>query len=215
MKFFCACIFFICSSADVDTHALFPVTNNPSPLGEFSAEWNKPQYDQCNTAADEKFMTKEEKEVVYILNLVRSFPRLFLSTVLAKYPVYSGKNDLVNDKYYYQSLVATLGKMEQQTLLFADKECYTSAACHAQTSGIKGYTGHERTSAGCKAKKYFMGECCDYGNEDPFEIVMSLLIDEGVASLGHRSILLGDYGSIGVAIRPHKTYGHTAVLDFY
>ncbi len=204
--------------AACNTYAQQSITsalNKTSPLAAFSTAWNNPEYNQCNTAVDENFMTAKEKEVIYILNLVRSNPPLFANTVLAKYPALTGKEYLLNDTYYYQSLIATLHKMEQQTLLYADKECYTSAACHAQKSGSTGYTGHVRNGADCKSKKHFLGECCDYGNENPLEIILALLVDEGVPSLGHRIILLGDYESIGVATRKHKTYGYNTVLDFY
>jgi uncharacterized protein YkwD len=216
MKFLTCTIVFIFAVCNVYTQQSIVLTiKNTSPLAGFSAAWNNPEYEQCNTAAEEKFMSAKEKEVIYILNLVRSNPQLFAGTVLAKYPALAGKDYLLDNKYYYQSLITTLRKMEQQTLLYADKECYASAACHAQKSGSTGYTGHVRNGADCKTKKHYLGECCDYGNENPLEIILSLLIDEGVPSLGHRSILLGDFESIGVAIRSHKTYGHNAVLDFY
>ena len=216
MKFLTGYIVFTFAAFSLSAQlSIVSTTISTSPLAEFSAEWNKPEYEQCNTAADEKFMNTKEKEVIYIINLIRSNPRLFANTVLTKYPVLIGKEDMLNDKYYYQSLLNTLRKMEQQTLLYADEKCYASAACHAQKSGVLGYTGHARSGNDCKAKKHYLGECCDYGNEDPLDIVLSLLIDEGVPSLGHRKILLGDYESIGVSIRKHKTYRYNAVLDFY
>jgi hypothetical protein len=47
------------------------------------------------------------------------------------------------------------------------------------------------------------------------EIVLQLLIDEDVPSLGHRRILLEKYQTIGVSIQPHSHYGFNAVLDFH
>jgi hypothetical protein len=44
---------------------------------------------------------------------------------------------------------------------------------------------------------------------------MALLVDEGVANLGHRLICFTTYNKIGVSIAPHKEYGNNAVLDFY
>ena len=46
------------------------------------------------------------------------------------------------------------------------------------------------------------------------EIVIQLLIDQGVSSLGHRYICLGTYARVGVSIKPHKSYGTNCVLDF-
>jgi uncharacterized protein YkwD len=60
-----------------------------------------------------------------------------------------------------------------------------------------------------------MGECCYYGVEDAFDIIVDLLIDQGVSSLGHRKICLSpSYTELGVSIQPHKTYSSNTVLDF-
>ena len=185
-----------------------------SPLGAYSKEWNKPVYTDCNTATKANFLNEKEKTVIYILNLARENPKLFAKTVLAKYPALSGKDDLVNDEYYYQSLVNTMLTMAPAPLLYADEKCFKSAECHSKTSGKAGYTGHDRISKACKAIESYAAECCDYGNEDPLEIVLSLLIDQDVPSLGHRRALLGPYTKVGISIQPHKTYTFNAVLDF-
>ena len=67
----------------------------------------------------------------------------------------------------------------------------------------------------CDKKKYFYGECCDYGSNDPVEIIITLLIDKDITSLGHRKILLGKYTSVGISIQPHSSYRFNTVLDFY
>jgi len=186
-----------------------------SPLASYSKEWNDAKYNECNTAANASYMNKDEKEVIYILNLIRSNPKLFANTVLKKYPAVTGKDQLINDAYYYGSLMDVLRTMKPLEILYPDNNCYNSAECHASTSGTSGYIGHERKSKDCKAKKHYHGECCDYGNSDPLDIVLSLLIDKGVPSLGHRSICFGAYTKIGVSIKPHSRYGTNTVLDFY
>jgi len=185
-----------------------------SPLASYSNEWNDVKYIECNTAVNAGYMGKAEKEVIYILNLIRSNPKLFANTVLKKYPAASGKDYLLNDAYYYKSLVTDLTRMVPKAILKPDNACYVSAECHASTSGTSGYIGHERKSKDCTTKKHYFGECCDYGNADPLEIVLSLLIDKDVPSLGHRYICLGDYTRIGVSIKPHAKYRTNTVLDF-
>ena len=186
-----------------------------SPLAAYSAEWNKPLYAKCNTAEKVTYMSTKEKNVVYVLNLVRTYPKLFANTVLIKYPERSGNEFLTDNIYYFQSLLDTLLHMEPVLMLTPDKSCYTSAQCHAYQSGITGYEGHERKKAECKEKRYFNGECCDYGHDDALEIVLSLLIDEGVETLGHRIICLTNYPMLGVSIEPHKKWNFNAVLDFH
>lgn len=188
---------------------------NDSPLSAYSAEWDKKEYIKCNTAKDVNYLSTEEREVIYILNLVRLYPLLFLNTVLTKYPSASDKAYLLKDKYYYRSLKKELGDMAPQKLLEFNKLCYESAFCHAVESGKKGYTGHIRLNKKCEDQQHYMGECCDYGNSEPLEIVLSLLIDEGVPSLGHRKILLGNYTKIGLGIKPHTKYETNTVIDLW
>ena len=97
--------------------------------------------------------------------------------------------------------------------LIPTKALFESAKCHAHNSGAKGYVGHDRQSSTCKSD--FNGECCQYGYEKPTQIVLDLLIDEGVPSLGHRKIILDTaYTKVGVSIQPHKTYRINTVMDF-
>jgi hypothetical protein len=183
-----------------------------SPLAAFSYEWNDPKYLQCNTAGKASYMSAKEKEIIYIINLLHTNPELFANTVVKKYPGYSDQAYLYKIGEY-KSLLKTLQKTKQIPLLYPDELCYASAQCHAYSSGRSGYIGHDRKE-GCRSKKYFNGECCDYGHDEPLAIVMSLLVDEHVSSLGHRKICLGSYKKIGVSIQPHKSYRYNAVLDF-
>jgi uncharacterized protein YkwD len=62
---------------------------------------------------------------------------------------------------------------------------------------------------------YHVGENCSYGYDQAIDIVISLLIDEGVPDMGHRKNTLNDqFNSVGVAIRPHKEYRVNCVIDF-
>ncbi|MBL7765633.1 MAG: hypothetical protein JNJ58_06050 [Chitinophagaceae bacterium] len=149
------------------------------------------------------YMTTAEREVIQYLNMARMYPKWFLYFFLPK-------PRTENEKSLYKTM------SEMKTIpdpLKPNKKCWESAKCHAITSGLKSYTGHERQSKDCK--KYYHGECCNYGVSDPAQMVLDLLIDEGVPSLGHRWICLHDgYKSVGVSIQPHKGYGTNVVLDF-
>jgi len=197
------------------TVALFSQTLTVSPLASYSKIWNDKKYIICNTAANTAYLTHDEKEAIYILNLLRANPVLFTKTVLLKYPSVSGNGYLTEDSFYFISLVNTLKTMEPLGILYPDDKCFESAKYHAIASGITGYVGHERKTKDDKAKKYYNGECCDYGHSDPLDIVLSLLIDEGIPSLGHRDVFLSNYTKIGVSMQPHKKYGINAVFDFY
>jgi hypothetical protein len=185
-----------------------------SPLAQFSSQWNDAKYIACNTAATVAYLSDKEKELIYILNLVRTDPALFASTVLSKYPDYINQPGLRNIDEY-KSLANDLKKLKSLSLLSPDSLCFISARCHAISSGETGYVGHNRKTPECAANENFNAECCDYGHADPLAIIMSLLIDRDIPSLGHRYACLGLYTKIGVSIQPHKSYSFNTVLDFY
>jgi hypothetical protein len=184
----------------------------PSPLASYSAEWNDAKYLKCNTAANVSYMNDDEKEVIYILNLLRANPVLFANTVVQKFPDEDHKGFLRNITEY-KSLLDTLRKIKPLALIYPDSLCFVSAKCHAISSGMAGYVGHQRQTKECK--DLYFGECCQYGYSDPLPVLMALLIDQNVPSLGHRYMCIGLYGKIGVSIQPHKGYGTNTVLDFY
>ncbi len=182
-----------------------------NPLVAYSGEWADKKYDQCNTAAKETYLSAAEKELIWVLNMARTNPKLFCRTVVAPY---ARENNVdMESEVYYLSLMREMNKMGPLGILNADKACATSAACHAEWSGKTGYVGHDRRNGNCKNVEKHDGECCSYGETEPLSVIISLLIDENVPSLGHRHILLGAYSGIGVAIRPHKGYRTNAVLD--
>ncbi len=207
-------ILLICSSLVLYSQNSNISFKTVSPLSVYSDIWNDIKYSKCNTAAHADYMSDDEKNTIYILNLIRTNPALFANTVLKKYPSMSGNDYLATDAYYFLSLVNTLKQLEPLGLLYPDKTCFESAQCYAASSGMAGYAGHKRINRDCEKKKLYNGECCDYGHKDPLEIILSLLIDEGVPSLGHRNIFLNSYRKIGLSIQPHKKYGYNAVFDF-
>lgn len=205
--FFCSVLLF---SFDRPESVIVP--DSLSPLSTFSVEWNKPEYQRCNTAAGVDYLTDKEKQIVYILNLARMDPSLFVRTVVKQYPTYSGQQRLLQSDYY-RSLVVFLENKKSLPLLYAQQDLYVSANCHAESSGSVGYVGHGRRTRDCKKVEKFFGECCHYGSDDPLEIVMDLLIDEGVPSLSHRFILFTSHTKIGVSLQPHRRYTWNTVLD--
>jgi len=188
-------------------------SNSSSPLSKFSSEWNDSRYLKCNTASDAGYMSAKEKEVIYILNLLRANPRLFANTVVKKYPEYSHSDNL-RQVSEYKSLLKTLQNTEPLPVLNPDALCYASAECHAASAGRRGYIGHERKDAKCRAKQHFNGECCEYGHNDALDILMALLIDQNVSGFPHRKICLGGYKAVAVSIQPHKSFRYNSVLDF-
>jgi uncharacterized protein YkwD len=116
-----------------------------------------------------------------------------------------------NNSYYYLSLFRKLADMKPENILHPNHQLFKTAECWAIEAGKRGLKGHDRINC----KKRYDAEACDYGNNNGFDVVLNLLVDKFVPSLGHRKILLGNYSELGAAIRPHDSdLDYNAVLDF-
>ncbi|TAD81016.1 MAG: hypothetical protein EAY75_18320 [Bacteroidetes bacterium] len=141
-----------------------------------------------------------KKQVIYIPNLMRPYPQQFLNAVAKNWPKSSFKNYWKGNTYY-NSLLSDLKRMRPKPMLQPDSILWVSAMCHAKTSGAIGRTGHDRVTPECIKKRRFLAACRDYGSSKPLTIIMALLMDEEVESLGHRKILMShSYTQAGVSI---------------
>lgn len=185
-------------------------------VGFSQTSWSAEQLEQANTAKEVKYLTDKEKAVIFYTNLIRIDPQLFKNTYLKNYLDSTGMS---KNNSYLKSLIKTLEKTESRKVLAPSKSLYTIAKAHAIDFGKSGKTGHGNFDK--RFDKYFdncnciIAENCDYGNSEALDIVISLLIDEGVSNLGHRkNILNATYTNIGVSINPHKKYRQSCVMDF-
>jgi hypothetical protein len=181
----------------------------------YASQWDRPEYRAAKSADSENYLTREEKDVFYYLNLSRINPPLFARTYAAGYDGDKGwlKGYAWDERK--ASLIAELSEMEPLAIIEPDRELYEMALCFAYEGGRLGLGGHDRSQTGCSGG--YNAECCHYGGaQNGLSIVMSLLIDAGEnnSALGHRRICLGNYAKMGVAIQPHKDYKFNAVLDF-
>jgi len=176
--------------------------------------WDDSVVAAANTAIDSEFLTEDEKKVILISNLARANGPLFAETLLKEYLILKGKKG----NKYIKSLYKDLKKVQNLPMLVPRKDLYNVARDHATKSGKKGYKGHKgfKNRYTPVLKQYMeVGENIYYGLYTPDEIVLQLLIDEGVKDLGHRANLLNPkYNSIGVSIKPHKTYEYNCVQSF-
>jgi uncharacterized protein YkwD len=177
--------------------------------------WDADVISTLNTATDLEYFNEEEKKVILFMNMARHNGPLFTKTFLA---VYIQENQ-VEKSNYTRSLTRDLKKTNNLNPLLPEKDLTAVAQGHAQNSGEKGTTGHsgfKKRFEPLMGNPYkHVGENCSYGYEQAIDIVISLLIDEGIENLGHRNnILASDFNSIGVAIRPHRSYRINCVMDF-
>ncbi|HYI92226.1 MAG TPA: CAP domain-containing protein [Bryobacteraceae bacterium] len=82
-----------------------------------------------------------------------------------------------------------------------------AARDHVREIGPKGLIRHARIPPG-------VGEVMSFGPERSRDVVIELLVDDGVPNRGHRKLLLDSrFRYAGAACGPHKTYRTMCVID--
>ncbi|MCW3085570.1 MAG: hypothetical protein JWP12_2936 [Bacteroidetes bacterium] len=183
------------------------------------AQKNKKNWDpailaKANTAKDDATLTVEEKKVILYMNLVRLDPAAFVEIELKHYMDSTKLND-----GYTKSLIKTLAATKPMDAVAPSKALNDFAKEHAIKFGKENKIGHgnykDRIKNIIGNYNNAMAENCDYGNDNAFNIVMSLLIDEDIKDLAHRKNILNPiYKFVGVSIKPHKGYEWNCVTDF-
>lgn len=186
---------------------------------DFFALWPDTILSKANSALDVDYMSLEEKEAVYYMNLVRINPPLFAETFLTDY---LKKNDLKKDKEV-KGLIKELEETQKMEILQPNQALTDFARTHAKDMGETGRTGHSssdgtsfRTRIEPLTQRFTaINENCNYGNDKGIDAVIDLLIDRNVPNLGHRkNILNPEMELVGVAIEPHRRWRFNCVQDF-
>lgn len=173
---------------------------------------------ESNTAANTSYLTDDEKETILLMNLVRHNGTIFWE----KHAVpYIQQHDIPQTKYT-RSLEKDLRAVHHLHALAPHKTLFDAAKKHAVASGTAGDLGHDSTAGTfeqrltpLRTEFSYLLENCDYGSSKAMDILMNLLIDEGISDVGHRKNILSEkVDAVGVSIAPHKTYRFTSVQVF-
>lgn len=176
-----------------------------------SQTWTKEQLAKANTAKQIDYISVIEQEAIMYINLARLYPKEFMKYEALKYNGTAKYGDYLKDSKYKKSLLVTLNTMAPVPALNFDKVLYENAKCFAKESGELGIEGHKRI----KCAKGNYAECCSYGMETGKDIAMQWLIDDGIASLGHRKNCLEKrFIKIAVSSAKHKKWDTCAVAEF-
>lgn len=186
-----------------------------------------------NTAANVSYLSPFEKEIVYEINLFRSNPANYAKKYIAplsgnykgKFLYYPGDLPLKTREGVraLHECIRELSKAKPVQLLFPNKGLSKAANDHVSDQSRTGKTGHKgRDRSGVKERierygkwKSRIAENIAYGGMSARQIVIYLLIDDGVYDRGHRlTFLQPDFTLVGVSTGKHPTYKNMCVMDF-
>jgi uncharacterized protein YkwD len=178
-----------------------------------------------------------ERQVIWHLNLVRRDParyarefveprlKFFAGTLYLEpgSPANFAGIETEEGIAAVQEAVRVLKATPPRPALTASHGLSLAAADHARDQSATGLTGHggsDGSTMQIRVGRYgqwqrALGENIVYGADNARDMVVELLIDDGVPGRGHRkSILNPDFDRVGVAITTHPQYGHICVIDF-
>jgi uncharacterized protein YkwD len=166
------------------------------------------------------------------VNALRADPAGYAAHVQSRLPHYQGKTvripgataiRTVEGVSAAQEALAALRSAEPAGTLQMSGALMSSARDHVRDIGPKGMLSHEGSAGSTLAGRIaryaaswtLIAENISFGPDSAREVVVGLVIDDGVKDRGHRRILLDPrLRLIGVACGPHSVYRTVCVLDF-
>lgn len=185
-----------------------------------------------NTAKNVDYLSPIEKEVVFEINLFRSNPAKYAEDYIAPLAKYYEQKILhyPNDKSIMTNegikalneCVRVLKKEHPLPIMQPSKGLSLAAKDHQKDQGKTGKTGHtggDKSDMKERVERYGewqarIAENIAYGNSSARQVLIFLLIDDGVKSRGHRNNLLHPaFKSVGVSFGKHPVYESMCVMD--
>ena len=212
-----------------------------SSVGAKSTDWNRKttingshwDIESLDTARKASYLNDVEKDIVLELNKVRTNPsayaRVYMETRRRNYNgrlyLRPGQTDLrtKEGRPALEECIRVLRNTEALTALRPSPGLSRAASDHVKDTGPRGMIGHkgiDRSTVGTRVSRYgkwsgYIAENISYGPNRAREIVIQLLVDDGVSSRGHRkNILENQFAYVGIAVGPHRTFTTMCVMDF-
>lgn len=199
-------------------------------VNDKNSAWNAAE---LNTAANANYLTTLEKEIIFETNKLRSNPAKYAEEYIEplaknykrKLLYYPGDKPVLTREGVsaLHECVRALKKQPALPVMHPRAGLSKAAEDHVKDqseSGKTGHTGRDRSTSRQRIERYGdwdirIAENIAYGGISARQIVIYLLIDDGVKSRGHRkNFLHPDFRVVGVATGSHLTYRTMTVMDF-
>lgn len=178
------------------------------------------------------FLSELEKEVVMELNLARTDPSAYAEYLidfkrfyLGKYIEIAGRTPIITKEgaAAVNEAIGFLKAANPLPPLVVSKGISLAAKVHAADQGPKGVMSHQGSDNSSPLDRMLRfgqvegswGENIEYGSNSAREIIMQLIIDDGVPDRGHREKIFDPgFGVVGVNFGVHSSFGTMCVIDF-
>jgi uncharacterized protein YkwD len=189
-------------------------------------------FSQTGKIEEAKFLSSLENSVVREINMARTAPKDYASLLEQHRECYDkkilrlpGETPILTKEGVRAVIEAIrfLHSIQPLPSLIPSKGMSSGAKDHVKDQGSSGasqHKGSDGSQPSDRVNRYgtwekSVGENISYGSKKARNIVMYLIIDDGVPSRGHRkNIFSPDFRVIGVACGPHPAYRTVCVMTF-
>ncbi|PKP20468.1 MAG: CAP domain-containing protein [Bacteroidetes bacterium HGW-Bacteroidetes-21] len=188
---------------------------------------------ELNTAKNSVFLNDKEKDVVLAMNMARTNPKKFTEDFIKPFLGYfdektmsvPGQEDVgtVEGVNAVKELIKVLPKMKSSGVLTPSKALSLAAGDLVKSQEKTGKTGHIGEGGQTLPKRVnrygnnsgLIAENVSYGEHTGLMVVITLLIDDGVSSRGHReNIMESGLSLVGVKWGTHPKYDEMCAISF-
>ncbi|HKI87586.1 MAG TPA: CAP domain-containing protein [Draconibacterium sp.] len=195
-----------------------------------NVDWNN---SALSTAARVNYLSPLEKDMIFEINKLRSNPAKYAAEYIvplanryqSRFLYYPGDKPLLTKEGIsaLNECVRVMKRQKPLPLMYPSYGLTKAANDHVKDQSRTGQTGHRGSDrSNCKDRMERYGdwgvriaENIAYGGINAQQVVIYLLIDDGVRDRGHRKNFLNpDFKQVGVATGKHPGYVNMTVMDF-